>query len=700
MSRIDDLERIISHLDTCYEIGEDCLHPDTLILVSDGEYDALCRELKQLNPNSDRFLNPSSSKVVVLKKVTHQPPLTSIEKASHEDLTVKKEMLFKWLKDSYSPFVDKTTEYFTLKDENYENEAVQYPKDFFYQSYKLDGAALALYYEKGKLVKAGLRPRNGVDGEDVTDQVKYVNGVPTKLKEPVTCSIRGELICKLSDFEKVQKELEEAGEKLRANPRNHAAGGIRQFKDPSKVKDMRLSFIAHGIEGLDNPPYSTEIERAIWCNKNLGIQFLQLRPFNFYDLNKMEESIDSLDYEVDGVIVGVNDLESQEQLGRHGNKNTGNPRGKIAWKFAEEEATPTIDVIQWQTGRTGKIVPVANFQAVKLAGTEVRKATLHNYGFMLRNKIDVGTVIKVLKAGKIIPKVIGVLQNPCSGDPNYPAICPTCSGKTELRTGGTDSSGNQMLDLICLNDDCGAKILNKLVYYLATLGVLGLGESRIASLVDGGVVQSPVDYYKLDLNDMLACGLSERQGLLALAAIHMIPNPDKIKDNDKLQAKINKALNEKKKIPLWQLIASFGMDGASKNTSKILVDHFGDFDKIRSATIDDLVAIDAIGEKTAKVIVDYFNNNSKMIDQLLNYVEFELPKKGKFSGMSFVFSGSFDEGKRHWEEKVEALGGKTSGSVGSKTTYLVAGPGSGSKSDKANELGIPILSVEDLEKLL
>ena len=686
-NQIKNLENLIEHLDTCYELGLPCVNPSTGIVVSDGEYDKLRRDLKSLDPNSRIFTDQSSSKASAAQKITHDPPMTSIEKASHEDYQTKVKMLKKWIEDCIGN---------TPTD--YEVGDIKYPKDFFYQSYKLDGVALAIYYEKGKLVKAGLKPRNGIDGEDVTEQVKYVESIPNELKEPLTCSIRGELICKLSDFEKVQNRLKKAGEQLRANPRNHTAGGIRQFKNPQKVKDQRLSFIAYSIEGLDNPPYKTEIGRAKWANKELGVTFIQTKSFNFNDLKKMEENVPNLDYEVDGVIIGVNDFDAQEQLGRHGNKNTGNPRGKIAWKFAEEEAQPIVKDIQWQTGRTGKIVPVAIFDSVRLAGTNVTKATLHNYGFMLRNKIDIGTKIKVLKAGKIIPKVVGVVSNQVAQDPNYPIQCPACSSKTEIIEGGKTDDG-VMYELTCTNDDCDSKSLTKLCYYLSTFGVLGLGKSKVADLIEGEAVSTYADFYKLTLNDAIACNLSERQGLLAIASIHMIPSPDKY-TNDILVGLIDKAKKKKKVIPLWQLIASLGIHGASKSTGKVLVDHFKDFDKIRKATVEELTEVEEIGTKTAEVIHAFFEKYSNEIDELLEYVDFELPKTGKFSGMNFVFSGSFDEGKKHWEKVVENLGGKCSGSISKKTTYLVAGPGSGSKSDKAKELGVSIISVEDLEKLL
>ena len=213
--RAKELERIISHLDTAYEQGEDCKHPDTGIVVTDGEYDGLRRELKELAPKSKLFATATASKVnSAVAKVVHDPPLTSIEKASHEDVATQEAMLFKWLLGAVPDDFDGPTS--AINSKLYKDEPVAIPSDYFYQAYKLDGVALALYYEDGLLARAGLRPRDGINGEDVTEQCQYVAGIPKKLKQKVTCSIRGELICKLKDFDKVQLDLANANEKLRA----------------------------------------------------------------------------------------------------------------------------------------------------------------------------------------------------------------------------------------------------------------------------------------------------------------------------------------------------------------------------------------------------------------------------------------------------------------------------------------------------
>jgi len=691
VARIAELQQLITHLDTMYERGDECRHPDTGIVVTDGEYDGLRRELKELAPDSPLFQTATASTAdSAVKKVVHDPPLTSIEKASHEDIDRQEEMLFKWLTGAAPEDHDgKNTR---IKGKSYKEEPVTLPANFYYQAYKLDGVALGLYYEDGRLVAAGLRPRDGINGEDVTEQCKYVSGIPQKLKQKVSCSIRGELICKLSDFAKVQSSLEKAGAKLRANPRNHAAGGIRQFKNPENTKAMQLSFIAYTIEALANPPYQTEIERAEYCSKKLGVPYIDTQFFKFSDLAKMEDQIPQLDFEVDGVIIGVNNLEDQTQLGRHGDPRTGNPKGKIAWKFREEEATPTIKEIEWKTGRTGKVTADAIFDAVQLDGTSVSRATLHNAGFMTRNQITVGSTISVRKAGKIIPKVTGVIKG--QGEPNFPDACPTCGQPTKLREGGTA----EMLELTCPNQACPAQIISSLCHFLDSIGVLGLGESRVTSLVEGEKVAVPADFYELDIEDAMACGLTHRQSALAVAAVQMIPAPDKQSD---LEPLIDQAREVKKQIPLWKLFASFGVDAAGKSAGKALTTHFGSFEKIRSASIEELITVEDIGEKTAEAIFEYLQRNSDDIDRLLQYVHPEVPQTGgSLAGKRFCFSGGFPEGKKYWEQLVESLGGVCTGSVSKKTDYLVAGPGSGSKSEKAKQLEIPILDTIELQRIL
>lgn len=702
MNKADLLEKAIQVLDgTFHKKASKNVLPDDIGIplgfqpeeeITDKEYDKLRHQLKELRPDSAIFKTVTAETDAVEeevegaevtdRKVKHDPPLTSISKASHEDKKIQKNQLLDWLQKCVVYMTGEPTASPTLSDSR------------FYQAFKLDGAACALYYKKGKLVRAGLRPRDGINGEDVTEQVKYVTSIPQDLGQPWTCSVRGELICLKSDFAKVQKELADAGEDVRANPRNHAAGGIRQFKNPEKVKDMRLSFVAYTIEGLDNPPWETEHQRAIFCNKYTNLTFVRVESFDFNQFGDMEDEAKNLDYMTDGIIIGINNLKVQADMGRHGDKPTGNPKGKLAWKYAEEHADVVLKDIEWQTGRGGGLTPVGIFEGVPLAGTTVGRATLHNIGFMMREKIGIGTTVRVIKAGNIIPKVIGVVEG--QKDVNYIQTCPSCGTKTRL------SQNGEMFDLVCDNAKvCPAQRIGSLEHFLATMGVLGLGESRISKLMEGNKVRHFSDFYDLREKDCVACGLSERQALLVLSAIHMIDQPEKIKDNDALRAKLEIVMKQKKVVPLWKLFAAFGIESAGKSAGKVLVDHFRNFDAIRRASAEELQKVQDIGEKTAKIVASYLADHDYEISALLEHILPELPVEGTLTGKAFCLSGGFPNGKSHWEKLIEAKGGKVSGSVGKRTNFLVQGDEPGKdKADKAAKFGVPVIGVEDLQKQL
>ena len=466
-AQLDELEDVIVTLDTCYDANDPCMlplgTPDWLLNqfglvltkpVPDPRYDALRLLLKGQRPNSTLFKTATASKFsTTAAKVKHPWPLVSIEKAYDENLLVKADMLFKWMIDRMGdvkykgpifdldakelPAIDpKTMKSIDGKKVQhpawkYKKKIFTYAREMFSMSRKWDGLAVALYYENGKLVKAGLRSSNdSTIGDDVTEQCKYVEGIPQTLKLPLTLSVRGEVVCKISNFQAVNDWKKSRGEKTFENCRGAAVGGMRQFNDPTLTKHHKLTFCGYGIEGLANHTYKTEIERAKWANKELGINYIRTEPFNFYTLADLEANAPYVDYQIDGVVISVNNLEDQENMGRHGDAKTGNPKGKIAWKFDEKREAAKIKSIEWNTGRTGPIKPVAIFDPIRLAGTNVTRATLHNLGFMFRLGIDVGTEVEVLKAGSIIPKVVGVRSGKIQKEKiGFPGSCPSCGSK-------------------------------------------------------------------------------------------------------------------------------------------------------------------------------------------------------------------------------------------------------------------------------
>lgn len=698
-----DIGEELSYVDqTSWKFEENVPFPDTV-------YDALRKELKSLRPNSFIFSNThASTKVIKSKKIKHNPPMVSIAKACNEDKDKQESQLFKWIDECIKESSDKIkkSRYFSIDGKKYNGQLVRYPEGYFAQSYKLDGVAIALYYVDGYLVSAGTRPRDGINGEDVTEQAQYVNGIPKKLNEDITCSIRGEIICLKKDFEEVQKELIKNGEEPRKNERSHA-NGIKQMNDPSKVKDMKLTFIAHGLEGMPNPPFKTVIEKAKYASKNLGIRYVRVEEFNFYDLKKMEDIAGTLDYRTDGVVIEVNDIEEQEQLGRIGDSLIGDPKGKIAWKFSEEKASAIIKDIEWATGRTSVIKPVATFDPVVLADTNVSRATLHNIGMIFRKGIGIGTRIFIIKSGNIIPKVVGVDEKTKVKKPAYPDKCPSCGAQTKLEH--TPAYGRQpdMYELYCTNDiDCPSQIGNKLEHFIKSIGVLGLGKSIISSLIQGKKVREFSDFYKINQKDVMDCGLAERESLLVIASIQMIDKPEKM-DSEDLINQIEKSKKNKKIISLPKLFSALGIEAAGKSAGKAICDQFnGDFDRIRNANIDELKSVPNVGDKTSENIYSFFRDNKSVIDELLKYIDIEKVKTGPLTGKTFVFTGGFDGGKSLWEGKVEALGGKIVKSVSKEVNYVVEGTDAGSKIEKAKALakkrGIKecdlIINIEKLKK--
>lgn len=676
-----ELEKLCIQLATLYDQGEACIDFDG-DSVTDAQYDSLLRILKKRKPDSIAFAPGTTSPSTydpasdgITKIVIHHPPMTSIDKADGT-LDQKKARLKKWVDDCHNRLVKS-------------NKMVK--------SIKHDGVALRVYYEKGNLARAGLRPRNGVKGIDVTENVKYVKGIPTKLPLPLTLAIGGELECRLADFEAVNKALQAAGEKLRENPRNHTAGAMAQ-KDPLKTKEAKISFTGYNITGFDKSAdyYKTELERAKWCNQVLKVPFVRVSPLSddldeaVDELLKMEKLVPELEYEVDGVILKVDNLEDQEQLGHSNDDPVKEPRGALAWKFAEESQVAEVNYIDWNASRTGRVVPRAFFTTgIRLAGTTVKKATCNNVGWIQRMGIGKGTKVTVIKAGKIIPKVIDVVSGKTTTE-QPPANCPTCNSKLNVVKGSPPN-----VDLVCVNTDCAAKHVSRFVYYLQGIEAKGLAESSMEDILQTGKVKEIADLYNLTEKDLIDVDFSEREAILAIATIQMVKP---VKDNDKLRATLAK--KKKPLIPAWQVFAGLGIKGAGKTAGKALIDHYGDFHKIMEATEDELLGVAGIGTITSKDIYQYFLKNKDAVKRLIDHVELELPKTGKLSGQSFVLSGSFDDGKSFWEKKIQDLGGKTSDSVSKNTTYLVAGPGSGSKSDKATQLGIKIIDVEELKKIL
>ena len=690
MSEITDLRQIIIHLDNCYHItGEECINPITKEIVTDNEYDALKNRLEEIDPLWDGFKTTfAADEEVVGKKVAHNPPMTSISKCNGTQ-EEKESILLKWMEDcinniSDSQNVSKGTLDFSLADKN----------DIFSMSFKHDGISLSLEYERGQLISAGLRSKNGIDGIDVTKKTENIAGIPKKLPIPVTLTVRGEIETHLKEFKEINLELEKDGKDAKTNPRAHTAGCMNR-KTAKEMKDMGLKFIAYNILNFKLPPYKTEIERALWVKDVLGFNFVKTVPFAYSRLVAFEMIHRDLDFMVDGIVISVNELKKQVELGTHGNGSSANPKGKIAWKFADEVKNAIITSIEWQTGRTGTITPVLNFDGIQLEGTTVSKCTAHNLGIIKQNKIGVGSTIAIIKSGKIIPKIKEVIES--KGKVTSPSACPSCGFITKEVLGNNNTES-----LICDNKNCPAQNVQNLDHYLKRIGVKGIAESTISKLCKAGLVEEPSDFYKLTLEKIQAIGIKKRSATLILARIKMIVAPEQEKDNSILMALLNKIKDRKIPVKMETFIASLGIDGAGRELGRILSENYDSFEDVRQLSVNDLESHDGIGPITASNVYSYFFDNKKQIDDLLNFIQIKIIKKktGNLDGKKICLSGSLPGGKARWKTFIEDNGGMLTSSVSKKTDYLVASEGSGSKSDKAQKLDIPILTVDDLEKLI
>jgi DNA ligase (NAD+) len=459
----DELEKLVVHAATEYDVNGFVEDFDG-IEVTDPEYDELIKALRLHKPHSTALKGTSPS--IAKPKgstIKHDPPMTSIDKADG-DLSEKDDIYHKWI-ESCAVRLGVPAKSLELAG-----------------SFKHDGVALRINYVKGKLVSAGLRPRDGVNGSDVTRHMKYIAGVPQKLPHPLTLSLNGEIECWMDDFEEVNKAQDAAGEDPYKNPRNYTAGCMGR-DDPEENKNAQLRICFYSITGFDEweKYYKTEVERAKWANSAEGLNlqddkgkgyFVQVRKHDYKHLAMMEEHAKKLPYYTDGVVLKINDLESQLELGHSGDDAANCPRGALAWKFEEETAIAEVSSIEWNASRTGRIVPTAIFNIpFVLADTSNTRATCNNYGWMESQKLGPGAKVRCKKGGKIIPNIMEVLSP--VNDMGDPKSCPTCTSKLEIFT---SSSGNK--DLLCKNDACPAKHVKGWVFYVQQIGGKGLGLGR------------------------------------------------------------------------------------------------------------------------------------------------------------------------------------------------------------------------------
>ncbi|MGB4515760.1 MAG: NAD-dependent DNA ligase LigA, partial [Bacillota bacterium] len=552
---------------------------------------------------------------------------------------------------------------------------------------KVDGLAVSLTYEDGYFARGATRG-DGTRGEDVTHNLKTIRSVPMRIRyqNPVTVDVRGEVFMPRREFRKLNEERRLKGEALFANPRNAAAGSLRQL-DPRITASRQLDIFVYGVGNVSGVTLGTQME---------VLDFLRECGFRVNPNVKLCRSIDEvmdyaetwndkredIDYEIDGIVVKVNSLDQQARLG----STARSPRWATAYKFPAKQGTTVVKDIIVQVGRTGTLTPVALLEPIELAGSVVSRASLHNEDIIRSKDIRIGDAVVIEKGGDIIPEVVKVIPERRTGNEReftMPTKCPEC-GSDVVRPEGEVASR-------CTNETCPAQIREGIIFFASrdAMDIEGMGPQIVSQLLKSGLVSGVDDIYSLKFEDLVNL---ERMG-------------------EKSAENLLNAIEASKSRPLHRLINALGIRLVGERTARDLASHFGSMDKLSKATYDELISIPEVGPKVAESIVAFFGNprNLEAIGNLqakgVNMVEpradASAQRTNVFTGKTVVFTGSLERfTRKEAEARVLESGGKTSGSVGKKTDYVVVGKDPGSKYDKAKALGITILTEEEFERML
>ena len=622
--------------------------------ISDTEYDTLYKQLEKLEQEYPEFILDNSPTQRVgdrvldeFEKVIHKVPMLSLSNTfSIEDLR------------DFASRISKLSS----------NDSIEYICEL-----KIDGLAISINYENGKLVSAATRG-DGMVGENVTENIKTIFSIPKTLKTKKSFEVRGEVYLPKKSFELLNKEREENNEVLFANPRNAAAGSLRQLDSKITAK-RRLSAFIYSVVGDEN---INSQKMALTVAADLG---LPVNP-NFKLCKTIDEVVDyimyweehkqDLPYEIDGIVIKVNSYSLQEEIG----STQKSPRWATAYKFPEEELATKLLDIELSVGRTGIITPVAVLNPINISGSTVSKASLHNKDIIDELDIHIGDMVVVKKAGEIIPKVVRVVEElRLANSEKYimPNICPSCESKTFTKEGDPFTR--------CLNSDCPEQNIRKIIHFASreALNIEGLGDKVVATLYEKGIIKHTVDLFSLDRNKLVEL---ERMG-------------DKSVDN------LLNAIENSKQSSLDKVIFALGILNVGKKAGKILAEYYKNLTNFSKATVDELLELPDIGLITAESIVDYLSNdnNLRFINELIEIgmnPQYEIQNKNTdniFSGKTIVLTGKLVELTRNEaKEYLERFGAKVTGSVTSKTDYVIAGEKAGSKLAKAEQLGIQVLS--------
>lgn len=629
--------------------------------ISDFEYDQMFAELKKLEEENPLFITPDS-------------PTQRVGSVSEKFFSHKHKYRL------YS--LDNTYEYEDLEDW-YKKIVKEYGSQELVCELKIDGLAMALTYENGIFVR-GVTRGDGVTGEDITNNLKTVKAIPLKLFEPVSVEVRGEVYMPKESFEKLNEENLKNGEKLFANPRNAAAGSIRQLDSKITAKrDLSMfCYTAIFTGSVKNPP-KTHYDSIMYLKKlgfkiNPNIRLCKDADEAVQYCKEWDEKRFGLDYATDGVVIKVNDLLVQQEMGFTSRA----PKWATAFKFPPEEVTTKLLSIEASVGKTGAITPVAILEPVQLGGSTVGRASLHNFDEVGRLDVRIGDRVYIKKAAEIIPKVVKVIEDEEHYKlPEYtpPKECPSCHSELHIHEGE--------VNLYCDNPDCPAKRCAKIEFWVSkdAMDIDKVGPSIIEQLYKKGFARTPVDLYKLTMQDFMQLDLVKEK-----SAFNMY-----------------NAIQESKNKPLSRMLTAFTIRNVGKETAGVLANEFGTLENLMNASAEDLSKVEGVGEVIAKDIYDFFRKpeNVQMIEELKALgVEPAPPVQNvsdEFKGKTFVLTGTLQNMTRdEASEKIKQMGGKTSSSVSKNTSYVVAGENAGSKLDKAQKLGVIILTEDDFLNMI
>jgi DNA ligase (NAD+) len=629
--------------------------------ISDAEYDRLYDRLVALEKEHPDWVTPDSPTQVVgghavarFEKVEHRLPMLSLEKA------YSKEDIAGWIASMERDLGRSMLWSFTVEP-------------------KVDGDSLELVFEKGALTLAATRG-DGRVGENVTHTVKTIRKLPRQLADaPELAEIRGESYLDLADFREINRKLLEQGEEPFANARNLVSGSLKQ-KDASVTKSRPLKFVAYGLGTLKGKKFATHEEVLTWF-RSLKFEIPTFEVCASVDeihayWEKTLGRRDALEHEIDGIVIKVNDLSIRDQLGARSKS----PRWAIAYKFpAREENTPVL-AVDWQVGRSGKLTPVARLKPVPISGVTVSNATLHNPAQIEKLDVRVGDTVVVTRSGDVIPYVVKVIESKRPADAKkieVPEKCPVCGAKTER----TES------DVLCSNSfACPAQFKGSIDHFCsrATMNIEGLGPEWIEQLVNTGLLKSLADLYSLRKEDLLKL---PRMG-------------------DKLAQNMLDAIAGSKKTTLPRFINALGIKHVGEATALALAEHFGSLEKLQAASAEEIEETQDVGPTVAESIRKFLDDdrNGKLIRQLLDAgIEFKAPERAgdRLSGQVIVFTGGMEKLTRDEAKALaQSHGAKTADSVSKTVTLVVAGPGAGSKLEKATKLGIKVLDEGAFLKLI